>query len=61
MFLAVVSGLWVLVPSVLVVEHVYGVDRGKAVIALAVPLVLGVIVMGVFAAIGAAIGLAMLR
>lgn len=60
-FLAVVAGLWMLVPSVLAMEHVYGLDRGKAVIALAVPLVLGVIVMGIFAAIGAAIGLALLR
>lgn len=61
MFLAVLAGLWVLVPSTLAVEHVYGLDRGKAIIALAVPLVLGVIVVGIFAAIGAAVWLALVR
>jgi hypothetical protein len=42
--LAFVAGLWLLVISVIVVEMVYQIDRTKAIIVVAVPLVLGIVI-----------------
>jgi len=49
-FFGVLAGLWALVPCVLSVERIYGLDRGKAIIAVAVPLALGIIISAVMAA-----------
>ncbi|MBD3348494.1 MAG: hypothetical protein GF400_04785 [Candidatus Eisenbacteria bacterium] len=48
----VLAGLWVLVPAVLTAEHVYKIDRGKAVIAVVAPIVVFMILGGIFALIG---------
>lgn len=50
--LGILAGLWVLVPAVLVTERVYGIDRGKAVVAVAAPIVIFLILGAVFAVIG---------
>ena len=50
--LAVLAGLWVLVPAVLTAERVYGIDRGKAVVAVLTPIVIFLILAAVFAIIG---------
>jgi len=52
--LAGLAGLWMLVVTVVTAERVYGLDRGKAIVAVAIPVVLGIIIMSV---IGAAVGL----
>ena len=49
-FLAGLAGIWMLVVTVLTVERVYGLERGKAVIAVAIPVVLGIVVAMIFAA-----------
>jgi len=49
-FLAGLAGIWMLVVTVLTVERVYGLERGKAIIAVAVPAVLGIIIAMIFAA-----------
>jgi len=41
--LAFLAGLWLLVVAVISVEHVYQVDRTKAIIVVAVPVVLAII------------------
>jgi hypothetical protein len=46
------AGLWLLVPSVLAVERIYGLDRGKAIISVLAPVVLGLILFGILAVIG---------
>ena len=56
-FFGVLAGLWALVPCVLATESVYGLDRGKAIIAVAIPLALGIIISLVLAA---AVGVGML-
>ena len=50
--LGALAGLWVLVPAVLTAERVYGIDRGKAVVAVLTPIVLFLILGAVFAVIG---------
>lgn len=42
--LAFLAGLWMLVIAVIVVEHAYQIDRTKAIIVVAVPVVLGLII-----------------
>jgi len=42
--LAFIAGLWLLVVGVIVVETVYQIDRTKAIIVVAVPVVLGIII-----------------
>jgi len=49
-FLAGLAGIWMLVVTVLTVERVYGLERGKAIIAVAIPVVLGIIIGMIFAA-----------
>jgi hypothetical protein len=51
-FFAVLAWLWLLVPSVVAVEKVYGLDRGKAIVCVAAPVVLGLIVSGIVGLIG---------
>lgn len=51
-FFGWLAGLWLLVPSVLTVERVYGLDRGKAVVSVLAPVILALIVFGIFALIG---------
>jgi hypothetical protein len=41
--LAVLSGLWLLVVAVITIEYVYQIDRTKAIIVMAVPVVLAII------------------
>jgi len=36
-------GLWLLVVAVIVVEHVYQIDRTKAIIVVAVPVAIGIL------------------
>lgn len=48
---AMLAGLWMLVVTVLTVERVYGLDRGKAVVAVAIPVVLGIIISMVLVAV----------
>jgi hypothetical protein len=50
--LGILAGLWLLVPSVLAVEKLYGIDRGKSIIAVATPIVIFLILGSVFALIG---------
>jgi hypothetical protein len=50
--LGILAGLWILVPAVLTAERAYGIDRGKAVIAVLTPIVLFLIIASVFAVIG---------
>jgi len=50
--LGVLAGLWVLVPSVLTLEKLYGLDRGKAIIAVITPIVIFLILAAIFAVIG---------
>ncbi len=50
--LGVLAGLWVLVPAVLAAERVYGIDRGKAIIAVAAPLVLFIVLLGALTLVG---------
>ena len=50
--LGILAGLWVLVPAVLTAERVYGIDRGKAVVAVLAPIVLFLILGAIFAVIG---------
>lgn len=42
--LTFLAGLWLLVVAVVVVEHVYQIDRTKAIIVVAVPVAIGVLV-----------------
>ena len=49
------TGLWLLVVMVLSTEVVYGVERGKAIAAVAIPLVVFLIVFG-FLALVAGVG-----
>lgn len=51
-FFGWLAGLWLLVPSVLAVERVYGLDRGKAIISVLAPVILGLILFGILAVIG---------
>ncbi len=48
-FLAGLAGIWMLVVTVVTVERVYGLDRGKAIIAVAIPVVIGIIIGMIFA------------
>lgn len=50
--LGALAGLWVLVPAVLAAEKVYGLDRGKAVLAVLTPIVLFIVLGAIFAVIG---------
>jgi hypothetical protein len=50
--LGVLAGLWALVPAVLTAEHVYGIDRGKAIIAVVAPIVIFLILGGIFMMVG---------
>ena len=50
--LGALAGLWLLVPSVVAVEKLYGLDRGKAIIAVATPIVIFLVLGGIFALIG---------
>ena len=43
-FLSGLAGLWMLVVMVVAVEIVYGIDRGKAIAVVAIPVVLFLIV-----------------
>lgn len=60
-FLAFLAGLWMLAVSVICVENVYGLDRGKAIAVVAIPVVLSLIIgmmlvvmgVGLMAATGA--------
>jgi hypothetical protein len=60
-FLAFLAGLWLLVVSVVCVENIYGLDRGKAIGVVAIPVVLFLIIgmllvvmgVGLMAATGA--------
>ena len=60
-FLAGLAGLWMLVVAVVTVEIVYGIDRGKAIAVVAIPVVLFLIIgmmmvvmgVGLMAATGA--------
>ncbi len=45
------AGIWLLVVSVLVTEKVYGLDRGKAVVAVAIPVVILLIIGSIFGAL----------
>lgn len=49
--IAMLAGLWMLVVTVLTVERVYGLDRGKAVVAVAIPVVLGIIISMILVAV----------
>jgi len=51
-FFGWLAGLWLLVPSVLAVEKIYGLDRGKAVISVLAPVILAFIVFGILAVVG---------
>jgi hypothetical protein len=46
------AGIWILVVSVLVAEKVYGLDRGKAVVAVAIPVVVVLILASILFALG---------
>jgi len=48
--LGVLAGLWVLVPAVLTLEKTYGLERGKAIITVAIPVVLALILWSIVAA-----------
>jgi hypothetical protein len=50
--LGALAGLWALVPVVLSAEHVYQIDRGKAIIAVAAPIVIFMILGAVFMMVG---------
>lgn len=50
--LGFLAGLWLLVPSVLAVEKLYGLDRGRAIIAVITPIVIFLILAAIFAVIG---------
>ncbi len=49
-FLAGLVGIWMLVVTVVTVERVYGLERGKAIIAVAIPVVVGIIISMIFVA-----------
>jgi hypothetical protein len=49
-FIAGLAGLWMLAVTVVTVERVYGLDRGKAITAVAIPVVLGIVLAMIFAA-----------
>jgi hypothetical protein len=53
--LGVLAGLWLLVPSVLTVERLYGIDRTKAIISVLIPVILAIIVWSLIG-IGALLG-----
>lgn len=55
--LAVLAGIWLLVVSVVVVERVHAVDRGKAIVVVAIPLLIGLIIAAIFAVIAGATAL----
>ena len=42
--LAVLAGIWLLVVSVVVVERAHAIDRGKAIVVVAIPLVIGLVI-----------------
>ncbi len=42
--IAFLAGLWLLVIAVVVVEHVYQIDRTKAIIVVAVPVAIGILI-----------------
>jgi len=48
--LAILSGLWLLVVSVVIVEQVHQIERAKAIAVVAIPVVIGLIIMGITAA-----------
>jgi hypothetical protein len=50
--LGTLAGLWVLVPAVLTAEHVYEIDRGKAIIAVVAPIIVFMILGGIFMMVG---------
>lgn len=50
--LGALAGLWVLVPAVLTAERVYGIDRGKAVIAVLTPIVIFMVLGSILALVG---------
>ena len=50
--LGALAGLWVLVPSVLAVERLYGLERSKAIIAVATPIVVFLVLAAIFAVVG---------
>ncbi len=49
--LAVLAGLWLLVVAVVSVERAHAIDRGKAIVVVAIPLIIGLIIGAIFAAI----------
>jgi len=55
--LAVLAGIWLLVVSVVVVERAHAVDRGKAIVVVAIPLLIGLIIAAIFAVIAGATAL----
>ena len=55
LFLGFLAGIWVLVVSVIVVERIYKLDRGKAIVTVAIPVVIGLILTAMFAAFGVAV------
>jgi hypothetical protein len=55
LFLGFLAGIWVLVVSVVVVERTYKLDRGKAIVTVAIPVVVGLILSAMLAAFGVAV------
>jgi hypothetical protein len=57
LMLGILAGIWLLVVSVVTVQKVYGLDLGKAIIAVAAPIVILIILALIFGLILAAVGL----
>jgi len=49
--LAMLAGIWLLVVSVVIVERVHAMDRGKAIVVVAIPLLIGIVIAAIFAVI----------
>ena len=58
-FLAGLAGLWMLVVAVVSVEIVYGIDRGKAVAVVAIPVVLFLVIVMMMVVMGVGLMAAM--
>jgi len=55
LFLGFLAGIWLLVVSVIVVERTYKLDRGKAIVTVAIPVVVGLILAAMLMAFGVAV------
>jgi len=59
--LAVLSGLWLLVVAVVIVEHVHQIERAKAIAVVAIPVVIVIVIMGITMAMVGLTALALMR